>query len=110
LVGIIKATGNWDEARDTACWWNSANAITALIDYMLVTGDLTYLNLLNSTFNKATSTSTFNGPDATVGGLAFAAAAAAGVAALGWALCDGPCAIAGGIVGAIFGSSPSTDP
>ena len=37
-------------------WWNTANAITALIDYMLVTGDHSYLNVVENTFQNGPNT------------------------------------------------------
>jgi predicted alpha-1,6-mannanase (GH76 family) len=42
-----------EQYQETERWWNSANAIGALIDYMAVTGDRTYLNVLDNTFSKA---------------------------------------------------------
>jgi|ERR1022692_213278 predicted alpha-1,6-mannanase (GH76 family) len=39
-------------------WWNSANAIAALIDYMSTTGDKTYLSVVDNTFSKAQGTYT----------------------------------------------------
>src|ERR1022692_621805 len=40
-------------------WWNSANAIAALIDYMSTTGEKTYLSVVDITFSKAQGTYTF---------------------------------------------------
>ena len=34
--------------QQTERWWNSANAIGALIDYMLTTGDKTYSSVLDN--------------------------------------------------------------
>jgi len=34
-------------------WWNSANAITALVDYTRITGDQQYLSVVENTFRKA---------------------------------------------------------
>ena len=39
--------------QQTERWWNSANAIGALIDYMWTTGDNTYSSVLDNTFGKA---------------------------------------------------------
>jgi predicted alpha-1,6-mannanase (GH76 family) len=39
--------------QETERWWNSANAIGALIDYMATTGDMTYSSVLDNTFTKA---------------------------------------------------------
>ena len=56
VVGVIQMVGLWDTLRDTVRWWNSANAITALIDYMLVTGDRSYLSVVENTFNNGPKT------------------------------------------------------
>ncbi len=56
VVGVIKMVGLWDTLRDTVRWWNTANAITALIDYMLVTGDRSYVNVVDNTFNNGPKT------------------------------------------------------
>jgi predicted alpha-1,6-mannanase (GH76 family) len=42
-------TGRWR----TASWWNSANALTAVIDYTRHTGDQTYLGVIEHTFRAA---------------------------------------------------------
>lgn len=44
-----RGTGLWE----TTGWWNSANALTAVIDYGLCTGDESYLGVLGNTFIKA---------------------------------------------------------
>jgi len=50
-IGLI---GQRNRIQDTARWWNSANAITALIGYMAVTGDRSYLkSVVENTFAKA---------------------------------------------------------
>ena len=41
-TGLYKTTG----------WWNTANAITALIDYTRLTGDTSYVHVIRNTFNK----------------------------------------------------------
>jgi|SRR5271166_2238044 len=92
-----------DNAEDMDRWWSSANAITALIDYMLLTKDLTYLYVVDYTFNKAQSAWRPN-----VGVIAGSAGAgalggAAGGAALGFLICGPACAIGGGVLGAFLG-------
>jgi hypothetical protein len=50
----IALTGQRNRIQDTARWWNSANAITAVIGYMAVTGDRSYLkSVVENTFAKA---------------------------------------------------------
>src|ERR1700745_2952214 len=50
----IALTGQRNRIQDTARWWNSANAITAVIGYMSVTGDRSYLKpVVENTFTKA---------------------------------------------------------
>ncbi len=41
-------TGLWRDAG----WWNSANALTAVADYSLVSGDDRYISLITNTFEK----------------------------------------------------------
>ena len=47
----------WTFLCDTLRWWNSANAITALIDYILITGDRdpAYLSAIVNTFIQGPS-------------------------------------------------------
>jgi predicted alpha-1,6-mannanase (GH76 family) len=50
----IALTGQRNRMQDTARWWNSANAITAVIGFMSVTGDRSYLqSVVENTFAKA---------------------------------------------------------
>lgn len=44
-TGLYKTTG----------WWNTANAITSLIDYTRLTGDTSYLHVIRNTFEKCES-------------------------------------------------------
>lgn len=44
-----KNNGLWN----TAGWWNSANCLTALIDYMLATGSKEYVWAVENTFQNA---------------------------------------------------------
>lgn len=49
----LSITGYLDAYEDMFVWWHSANAITALIDYMLITNDLRYLSVVEFTFTNA---------------------------------------------------------
>ena len=42
-------SGQWDSAG----WWNAANALTALVDYMALSGDLSQLPTVARTFDRA---------------------------------------------------------
>jgi predicted alpha-1,6-mannanase (GH76 family) len=44
-------TGLW-AVPDSPGWWNSANALYALVDYMLLTGTGRYLDVVQNTFGK----------------------------------------------------------
>lgn len=53
----LVVTGQRDRMQDLSRWWNSANAITALVGYMSVTGDRSYLEpVLANTFARAPGT------------------------------------------------------
>src|SRR6516162_10811441 len=47
--GMFRARGLYR----TTGWWNSANAITAITDYMRVAGETNYVSVLENTFAKA---------------------------------------------------------
>jgi predicted alpha-1,6-mannanase (GH76 family) len=53
----VEALQQWYVARTglyrTTGWWNSANAITALMDYMRASGSNKYVDVLENTFTKA---------------------------------------------------------
>lgn len=52
LVGYYdQRTGVWF----TTGWWNSANALTALVDHMILTGDERYLWVVENTYEKKVS-------------------------------------------------------
>jgi hypothetical protein len=55
VAPVIKAAGLWNNLCDTLRWWNSANAITALVDYMLITNDRdpAYISAVTNTFANA---------------------------------------------------------
>ena len=79
--------------QDTERWWNSANALGALIDYMQATGDMSYAQVLENTFNNAPATFTVS-PSSVEGG-------AVGGGIVGW-LVAGPI---GGLFGAAGGAA-----
>jgi predicted alpha-1,6-mannanase (GH76 family) len=54
---VLALSGLRNRAQDLTRWWNSANAITAVIDYMAVTGDRSYLKpVVENTFARAQRT------------------------------------------------------
>jgi predicted alpha-1,6-mannanase (GH76 family) len=48
IMQFYNGEGLWS----TTGWWNSANCLTALIDYMKLTNDRTYIYAIDSTFEK----------------------------------------------------------
>ena len=57
LNSALALTGQRDRMQDLSRWWNSANAITALTDYMAVSGDRSYLEpVVANTFTRAPGT------------------------------------------------------
>jgi hypothetical protein len=53
LKPVLAAAGYLNAYQDMSAWWHSANALTALIDYMLITNDKQYLWVIDNTFSKA---------------------------------------------------------
>ncbi|MGP8000691.1 MAG: glycoside hydrolase family 76 protein [Streptosporangiaceae bacterium] len=56
LNSVLAVLGQRDRMQVMSRWWNSANAITALVDYMAVTGDRSYLGPVANTFARAPGT------------------------------------------------------
>jgi predicted alpha-1,6-mannanase (GH76 family) len=103
IATIITLGGYRSAFQDTLRWWNSANAITALIDYMLVTGDRSYLGVVEATFARGPSAFTINVGTVAVSAAAAAAAGAATGAVIGNAVGGAVGAVIGGIIGGIAG-------
>ena len=80
---LVKIFGYTDAFQDTMRWWNNANAITALIDYMLVTNDREYLPAVENTFAKGPNAFTISVNGAEVAAATGAAEGAAAGAAVG---------------------------
>ena len=55
-----QATGQWDRGIGGTNWWNSANALTALIDMMRATETDEYLDVIVTTFERNQSTNFLN--------------------------------------------------
>jgi predicted alpha-1,6-mannanase (GH76 family) len=53
LNSLIALSGRRYPREVMAHWWNSANALTAVIGYMVATGDRSYLPVVESTFARA---------------------------------------------------------
>jgi len=107
-ASVIKTFGYTDPFQDTLRWWNSANAITAVIDYMIVTGTDDYLDNVQNTFVNAQNAYMFRKSFlATVAAWSAGAAGTAGATAgalAGAAACGLPCAILGGLLGGALGA------
>jgi predicted alpha-1,6-mannanase (GH76 family) len=111
IAGLIKTFGYTDPFQDTYVWWNAANSITALIDYMAVTGDTTFEWVVDNTFNRAQNAYTINKgvliAAGVIGGFITGAAAGMAAAALGASLGSllGPLgAVLGFLVGFLVGA------
>jgi predicted alpha-1,6-mannanase (GH76 family) len=100
---LVNIYGYKDAFQDTMRWWNNANAITALINYMLVTNDRQYISVVENTFVKAPNAFTVSVNGVEVAAVTGAAEGAAGGAALGAALAGPLGAVVGGFVGAVVG-------
>ncbi len=55
LVNIVIAKGWYDNTSglwDSTGWWNSANALRAVVDYSSASADKTYWNAIANTYEK----------------------------------------------------------
>jgi predicted alpha-1,6-mannanase (GH76 family) len=51
---VLAVSGRRNRIEDAGRWWNNANAVTAAIDYMAITRDLSYLSpVVENTFARA---------------------------------------------------------
>jgi hypothetical protein len=98
IEDLVNTYGYKDTFQDTERWWNNANAITALIDYMILTNDREYLSVVENTFAKASNAFTVS-----VNGVEVAAVAGAVEGALVGALFAGPLGAIVGAIGGFFG-------
>jgi uncharacterized membrane protein len=99
---LVKLYGYANAFEDTLVWWNDANAIATLIDYMLLTNDRQYLSVAENTFNKGPNAFTVSVNGVEVGGLKLAAAGAVVGAEEGSAILGAVGALVGGVVGAVI--------
>jgi len=108
LIGkAIEASGKLPDLEDTLRWWNSANAIMALIDYMYISNDFTYLNVIGETFDQAPHAYRLDQSKFENIVLGAAGTAAAGAAALSF---GDPAAIAAAaLAAAIAAAGPAYD-
>ena len=92
---FLNLGGYLNAAGDMRRWWNSANAITALIDYISITKDYTYIDAVYETFANAQ-----NGYTVSIS-VTTAAAVTTGIAGAAVGAALGPVVL--GPVGAILG-------
>ena len=101
---LLKSSGLVDTFQDMLCWWNDANAITALVEYMLACDDRQFLPAVEATFTKAQLGWKPNYAALAAGAAAGGIAAAFAGAVAGFAIGGGVGAVVGAVVGLVAGA------
>jgi predicted alpha-1,6-mannanase (GH76 family) len=104
---LLQVTRRLNDTQDTSRWWNNANAITALIGYMVATSDRSYVPSVSYTHDNAPRAYTIDGKKLIVTS-AVGAAVGAGLGTIARRLSGSrkPAAV-GGVGGLLVGGASS---